>query len=103
MPTNQPKVALPLRVPPEYIDRLDVLAERMQLDRSEVARRALRNGIGELETFSKVATSPVADTLLRLVTVLESDPEEREEIRRVLSAMGEHKKAAKRRRKGAST
>lgn len=103
MPANEPKVALPLRVPPEYIERLDLLAERMQLDRSEVARRALRNGIGELETFSKVATNPVADTLLRLVTVLESDPDERDEIRRVLSAMSEHKKATKSRRKKAKT
>lgn len=102
MATKQNKVALPLRVLPSDLKRLDDLAERMDLDRSEVARRALRNGIDGLESLTKVASNPIADVLLRLVNLTEQDPEQREEVRRVLTSLSQHKKSSKSRRKGAT-
>jgi predicted DNA-binding protein len=99
---SETKVQYAFRLPPEYLERLDVLAEKMQLDRAEVARRALRNGIGELEHLTRVAANPIADTLLRLLTVAESDPQERAEVRRVLTALTEHKHASKQVKKEAT-
>jgi len=95
MPRPDTKVQFAMRVPPEYIERLDVLAEKMGLDRAEVARRALRNGIDGLETVSNVVGNPVAEKVLQLLTVLESDKEDREEIRRVLRSVGQHTRQSK--------
>ena len=98
MKTSGPKVGLPLRVPVEYIERLDDLAERMGLDRSEVARRALRNGMEDLQKMTKIAANPVVETFLRFVTEFESNPGDREELLRVLRSIGEHKQSKKRKR-----
>ena len=89
------KVQFAMRVPPEYIERLDVLAEKMELDRAEVARRAMRNGIDQLESLTTVAGNPVAEKVLQLLTAFESDQEDREEIRRVLRSIGQHKKQSR--------
>lgn len=82
--SQESKVHLPLRVPEEYIQRLDDLAEAMGLDRSEVARRALRNGIDDLESGEKMATNRAMEKLMLFTTLLESDPEERAEMGRVI-------------------
>ena len=96
MKPSGPKVGLPLRVPVDYIERLDELAEKMGVDRSEVARRALRNGMEELEKITKYAANPVVETFLSLVSMLEFDVEEREEMLRTLRSIGDHKKTKKR-------
>lgn len=92
---KEPKVQLPLRVPESYIERLDELADKMDLERSEVARRALRNGITELEKLTKLGANPVANMLASMVTLMDADAEEREEVQRVLRALMDHKKGKK--------
>lgn len=95
------KVQFAFRVPPDYIERLEVLADKMELDRAEVARRALYQGIGSMETSARVAENPVAQAIMQLVNVMESDPDEREEIRRVLSSISNSKKSKNTRKKPA--
>jgi len=95
MPEKEIKVPLPIRVPESYIDRLDELADRMGLDRSEVARRALRNGITDLEKLTTAGSNPVINKLIDFISIVEGDEEERQEIRRVLASLTDHKKKSK--------
>lgn len=95
MPEKEIKVPLPIRVPESYIERLDKLAEKMELERSEVARRALRNGIDGLEKAAKLGANPLGNMLASFSTLMAADEEEREEIQRVLRALMDHKKGKK--------
>ena len=103
MSPSEAKVQLPLRVSPDHIRRLDLLADRMGLDRSEVARRALRNGIEELEGLTKLAANPVADLLFRFVNLMETDQEHRDELLRLLDSLRDHKNKSKQEHKAKTT
>ena len=81
------KVALSLRLPPEYLDRLDALAVIMDLDRSEVARRALRNGLDDLEKEVEFASNPLAAALIKICSMLVPGSAEAEEVTRVLRSI----------------
>ena len=95
VPDKETKVPLPIRVPESYIDRLDSLAEKMDLERSEVARRCLRNGIDDLEKIIAVGSNPVVSKLAEFLSLLDTDPEEKAELRRLLTALSEHKRKTK--------
>ncbi len=91
MAKASPKVILNVRVDPSYVERLDVLADKMGLDRPELLRRVLRNGIEGMEELVMIAGNPVGLAMFELVKFLESDPKDREEMARVIRNVARQK------------
>jgi metal-responsive CopG/Arc/MetJ family transcriptional regulator len=78
-----------IKLPSSYPTRVDRLAERMGLNRSEVARRALRNGLDELEIALRLGSHPLVAAISRLVVRTEKDPEVQADLAHVLDSIRE--------------
>lgn len=66
MSESPPTVLLNVRVPPEVRDRLDVLAERMGVDRTRAAHAVIAAGLDEGERVADYCERHVSGTLLLL-------------------------------------
>ena len=64
---------LPLRVPNELLERLDILVTRLRTTRTDVGRDALQRGLDQLEAAQENRTAP-AGRLKRRVPVEELSP-----------------------------
>ena len=99
MARKETKVPLNLRVDESVIERLDVLAEQMGMERSEVARRVLSGGLTEMEKAIRTAGNPVGEVLVRLAGLIEGNAEERAELSEILRTVAQHKKRSKTKKK----
>jgi metal-responsive CopG/Arc/MetJ family transcriptional regulator len=87
-PTDAPcDTQLTIKLPSSYPRRVDRLAERMGLTRSEVARRAMRNGLDELELALRLGSNPLLAAISRLVLRTEKDPEVQADLAHVLDSI----------------
>lgn len=99
MARKETKVPLNLRVEESVIERLDILAEQMGMERSEVARRVITGGLKEMEETVRTASSPMGKALVQLAGLIEGNAEERAELSEILRSIAEHKKRSKTRKK----
>ena len=95
MASKEKLVPLTIRVPDSYIERLEVLSGKLEVDRTEVARRAIRNGIEDIERGAKIAENPLGEKLLLLSTLFEGSADERAEMTRAIRTVATAKKASK--------
>lgn len=95
MANKEKLVPITIRVPESYIERLDVLREKFDVDRTEMARRVLRNGLADTEKAAKIAEHPIGEKLLQLCTLLEGSADEREEMSRAIRTIAIAKKTKK--------
>ena len=70
------KEVMTIRCAPELMKRVDALADRMGMSRSEVAERCIAFGVDEGEAFAARLENPVVRQLLRLAMRFDGDPEQ---------------------------
>lgn len=79
------------RVDVELVHRVDVLASRLDLSRSAMMERIVRNGVRDIEKAATIVGMPGINALMRLSVAFEDDPEQAAELKRVLDALRDHR------------
>ena len=78
---KQPRtVLLGVKVSADLSDRIDSLASRMGITRSEVAYRVLLDGVGDLEGAVNIASTRVGSAVLRMACQFLPDQDDREDV-----------------------
>ncbi|MBL4699823.1 MAG: CopG family transcriptional regulator [Phycisphaeraceae bacterium] len=95
MARKETKVPLNLRVDESIVERLDILAEKMGMDRSEVARRVIKGGLTEMEKTIRTASSPIGEMLVRFAGLMEGNSEDRAELSKILRSIADDKQRSK--------
>lgn len=74
------KEPVTVRLDPELIETVDLLAERLGDSRSGVIQRAVVQGLESLESAVDIASDPLANRLLRVVARLQREEDRRETL-----------------------
>lgn len=82
------RVAVTTKLPPELVDRVDVLAETLGITRSECCYRLIRNGAADMETLVE---SPLGEGV-RFMAELLGDPHMRKELKALRKRLEERHK-----------
>ncbi len=84
-----------VRLEPEQLQRLDDLAERLGITRTELARKAVLNGLDDLGRCVTLAEWPIIAMGVRLVSRLADDPQGAEEADRILRSIRDTKRSSR--------
>lgn len=90
MTTAPPMRHLSVRINAEYVDQADRLAEQLGIDRSELIRRCIRNGLDGFERFQGVISNPALRLVVRMAAAIDPDTEGADEIRRIIRHAVDH-------------
>lgn len=80
-----------LRFDHDELHRIDTIAERMGITRTELVRKATLNGIDDLGRCVALAEWPIFQGALRLVAKFGDDPEAANHLEQILNAISETK------------
>ncbi len=80
-----------LRLSDHEAQRIDRIAERLGITRTELARRALLSGTDDFGKILSLAEWPLFASALRLVAKLSDDPSSAQELERLLKAIHDTK------------
>lgn len=78
----------------EMVERVDRLCQAMNLSRSKVLEKIIRNGVTDLEHASKIIGMPGINALFRFGLAFENE-EDAEELARIFKALKDHRRRQK--------
>jgi len=81
-----------LRIEHEVSDRIDSLAARMNVTRSELLQRIVRNGTDDLGGIVEKCENPIINLGLKIAVNLAANEEERQQILDQLDSIAQHRK-----------
>lgn len=84
-----------VRITHELNERIDTLAARMNVTRSQLLQRIIRNGTDELAGIVDKCENPIINLGMKIAVNLAADADERQEIIDQLNAIADHRAARK--------